>query len=271
MNPEDYFLHLEAKDLDPWAGMPLPVTAEQWTNDVLNALTRIEMNPVGRLLLREFQRYRLWIRIKPNWWPSPDAAKRPFCNADTQGLEQVTAGRRFGALVRVSLERFADGTACAKRSAKQGDAVALPHETLFHELVHALRASTEVQIVKRLGGGLESFVWAEEFIAVMVTNIYASCGGKRVLRRDWKGHHRLGEAFDDSFEYFRLGSMTYPIVAEFYATNKIFCLLLANVNARFNPIRAFVESPERARRIAEGATAKRRDGTLTPAQLMHPP
>lgn len=267
MNPEDYFLDLDSSALG-WVG-PLPQAS--WRAHVLDALTKIEINPVGLLLLREFQRYRLWIRVRPDPWPSARADGSPICNADSFGIEQISQGRHYGAVVRASLERFAEGTVCAKIAARDGSAVAEPHQNLFHELVHALRASTDTQIIKRVEGGLEKFTWAEEFIAVMVTNIYASAGGKRVLRRNWKGHHKLGERFDDSFEYFRLGAMTYPIVTELYANNKTFCLLLANVKARFNPIRAFVEDPERARRYAEGDVAKLRDGTLTPAQLMHNP
>lgn len=268
MNPEDYFLDLDSSQVPgAWAA---PLIKMNWSGQILDALTRIELNPVGVLLLREFQRYRLWVKIRPYLFDDASKSKL-YCNAASFGNVTVKQSRRYGTVVDASLERFADGTSCAKRSAKQGGAVAEAHERLFHELVHALRYVTETSVYKQLDGGLKGFESVEEFIAVMVTNIYASAGGKSVLRKDWKGHHRLGERFDDSFEYFRLGSMTYPIVADLYAANQTFCLLLANIKARFNPIRAFVEDSARARRYAEGDIAKLRDGTLTPAQLMRDP
>ena len=267
MSPEDYFLALDSSDLGGggWLG---PTITTGWRTFILDALTKIELNPVGLLLLREFQRYRVWVKIRPYTFEDVTDEKL-YCAAESGGNVEIEQDRRYGAFVRASLERFSHGTLCARRSAKQGGAVAEPHERLFHELVHALRNITETTSYKHLRGGLKGYEEVEEFIAVLVTNIYASAGGKKVLRADWKGHRRLGGAFDSSLEYFRQGSMTYPIVADFYAANKAFCLLLANIKAPFNPIRAFVENTEEARRYSEGATAKHRDGNLPASQLMY--
>ncbi len=269
MNPEDYFLELDSSDLGGgWGG---PLMKISWNADIRNALTKIEANSVGLLLLREFQRYKLWVRIKPYSFPDASDEKR-YCNAETEPhFAATTPIRTDGAIVKASLERFADGSVCAKRAAKQGGAVAEPHEQLFHELVHAFRWSTGTAGIKRLGGGLKGYKGVEEFIAIMVTNIYASAGGKDVLRADWRSARQLGGAFDGSLEYFRQSSMTYPIVADFYAANKVFCLLLANIKVPFNPIRAFVKDAEKARRYAEGATAKHRDQNLPTSKLIYDP
>ena len=264
MKPEAYFIALDPSDFGP-LGQSMSMG---WSIFILNALTKIEINPVGLLLLREFQRYRVWVKIRPYTFEDVTNVKL-YCNAESGGNVEIEENRRYGAFVRASLERFSHGTVCARRSAKQGGAVRQPHERLFHELVHALRNITEKTSYKHLRGGLKGYEEVEEFIAVLVTNIYASAGGKKVLRADWKGHRRLDCAFDGSLEYFRQGSMTYPIVADFYAANKAFCLLLANIKARFNPIRAFVENTEQARRYSEGDTAKHRDRNLPASQLMY--
>jgi len=125
--------------------------------------------------------------------------------------------------------------------------------------VHAYRHVSESPVKLRLGGGLKGHTDFEEFIAVLVTNIYASCNGKKVLRRDHRQHKVLPDRFEDSFRFFELSRMAYPLVDEFCRTNPEFCLLLSTVKTPFNPIRAYYEDTNRARRFSDGARAAQRD------------
>jgi hypothetical protein len=81
MNPEDYFLELYSSGLP--GGWSAPLMGMSWNADVRNALTKIEANPVGLQLLREFQRCRHWVRIKPYLFPDVSGEAR-YCNAETE-------------------------------------------------------------------------------------------------------------------------------------------------------------------------------------------
>jgi hypothetical protein len=254
---EKYFMELRPGALaDPWAGPP--VTAEQWSADIRRLLEKIETTKVGRILLESIQRYRRWVLIQPFWWVN-FKAKNP-CNSSATLVYVKAQGRWIYSVVKISPERYAAGSACAVHAMRSGGAIAEPHEILFHELVHAYRHVAESPVKLSLGGGLKGHTDFEEFIAVLVTNIYASANGKKVLRRDHRGHKALQDRFEDSFRFFELSRMAYPLVDEFCRTNSVFCLLLSTVKAPFNPIRAYYEDTNRARRHSDSARAARRDG-----------
>src|SRR5262249_53425930 len=145
---------------------------------------------------------------------------------------------------------------------RQGGATSEPHETLFHELVHALRQVWRTRWTDATFGGLTDQTDVEEFIAVLVTNIYASANGKKILRAAHVSHKPLDTSFADSFGVFQLSRMTVPLVEYFCTANKGFCDDLAKVDACFNPIRAFKQDPEKARRYAHNARARSRDGPV---------
>src|SRR5262249_37791939 len=75
----------------------------------------------------------------------------------------------------------------------------LPHEVLFHELVHSLRRiSGKMRGWNLMGNGaLSAQGNIEEFIAIMVTNIFISDVTNRYktgLRADWFGHSPIDPA-----------------------------------------------------------------------------
>jgi hypothetical protein len=183
------------------------------------------------------------------------------CNADTNlAPTTISGGRAFGSVLRISPERYADGTACTKRRKSKGGAVTEDHETLFHELVHALRQVTRTGGKKApLNGGLRDHDNFEEFIAVLVTNIYASANGKTGLRGGHRGYRPLPGALEDSFGFFEISTLSFPLIEHFCDVNESFCKPLSEVEATFNPIAAFYQDAAKARRLSEGAKAKERD------------
>ena len=82
-----------------------------------------------------------------------------------------------------------------------------PWEVLFHELTHALRDASGFGDPTPLGGGLKRYGNNEEFIAVLVTNIYMSdSSNKRAdhvgLRKDHKDHHKMQGYLASSLDFF---------------------------------------------------------------------
>jgi hypothetical protein len=143
-------------------------------------------------------------------------------------------------------------------------AVGEVHEVMFHELVHVLRTVSRSDIGSApssisLGGGLRDHSNIEEFLAVLVTNIYASANGKRRLRANHRTHDVLSSHLDGSFEFFSLSEAVFRLVEGFCWGQKEFTQALARIKAPFNPIRAYYHDPARARGLSEGATARSRD------------
>jgi len=131
----------------------------------------------------------------------------------------------------------------------------LPHEMLFHELVHSLR---------RISGKMHRFsLWGngtlsgqgnnEEFIAIMVTNIFISDvtnAYKTGLRDDWLSHSPLDPALAESYRFFALGTKAFNLIATFCDDNPGFTQMLSKVRAHFNPIAAYYKNRRKAFEMA---------------------
>lgn len=152
---------------------------------------------------------------------------------------------------------------CAKAS---GTAAKLSHEVLHHELVHALRGLSQprkdpVKPGTRnflLKDHLKKYTSAEEFYAILATNIFISDPSnayKSALRVSHESHDPLPREQATSFGFFTLGIHVYNLVGIFCDQNPGYTKMLAKVPAVFNPISAFYKHPERAMRIAADAEA----------------
>jgi hypothetical protein len=264
---ERYFIELDDRLLEnPPKNLPpdkLSSTPERWAADVRAQLAIVATKPVGHLLLKSIWWNQTWVRIQP--YSPYDSACGASARWDDTG--PMFFFRRYGSLVSFSPEKFAVTACAAKRT---GAAAPELHETLFHELVHAFRqvshwrraGITDLQRIKHdapLIGGLRKHDNLEEFIAVLVTNIYRSANGKRVLRAS---HHGFGAMDDDlagSFAFYQAGAQVFPLIDEFCTNNKGFTRMLAKVDAPFNPIRAYYRDPDRARRLSKSRQAGMRD------------
>jgi len=139
-----------------------------------------------------------------------------------------------------------------------------PWETLFHELVHAFREAAGFGWFKRLSGGLAGYDSREEFIAVLVTNIYMSDPtNKRAdhvgLRRDHADFRKLEPELSDSLGFFQSSEDTFVQVEQFCRENLWFTKHLAEVKATFNPIAAYYHNPDEARKRSKSFEAFRHD------------
>jgi hypothetical protein len=73
---------------------------------------------------------------------------------------------------------------------------AKPDEVLLHELVHASRDMRGVRFKGSMNGDFDN---EEEFIAILIDNIYLSEKGQTDIRANHKGHKRLPAGFRDHF------------------------------------------------------------------------
>jgi hypothetical protein len=140
-----------------------------------------------------------------------------------------------------------------------------PQEMLFHELVHALRdASGFGSALSPFSGGLKGYKNTEEFLAVVVTNIFMmDPSNKRAdrvgLRRDHHRHYKLDAALADSLEFFKSSRDTFAQIDQFCKDNKWFTKRLAETKATFNPIAAYYHDKDTARKNSNSVAATGRD------------
>jgi hypothetical protein len=114
-----------------------------------------------------------------------------------------------------------------------------PDEVLFHELVHASRDMRGVSYSMGVNRGYDN---EEEYIAVVLTNIYLSNKGQTRLRASHHGFATLdhSERFFNNGQHVGLSPRT--LMARFYLHQRIFFNDLAQIPeafARFNPAREF--------------------------------
>ncbi len=163
---------------------------------------------------------------------------------------------------------------CAEEVRKKRPA-SLPHEVLFHELVHSLRrVSGKRQGASLKGSALAGHGNQEEFIAVLVTNIFISDftnRSKSGLREEWTGHAPLDAALAESYRYFQLGTKAYNLIANFCEDNPGFTKMLSKVRARFNPLAAFYQNQHKAFEMAARGDAERTFGHMTPMDYVENP
>src|SRR5262252_991229 len=174
------------------------------------------------------------------------------------GLTIVTTHAGPTPLRRTVTRRWA--TYCRKLSMQAGlsalwDRVVKLVPDVIHELVHSLR---------RISGKMHRFsLWGtgtlssqgnnEEFIAIMVTNIFISDVTntyKTGLRDDWLSHSPLDPALAESYRFFALGTKAFNLIATFCDDNPGFTQMLSKVRAHFNPIAAYYKNRRKAFEIA---------------------
>ena len=188
-----------------WHGEP-GGNPEQFTHDVRLELHRILHSRAGRVLA-DCLRFQFSS-------PAPgheDARGKavllmPYegndCNAEEDG---VTRG------AQQSVVLFTPATGASGCS--DGKAETLPHEVLVHELVHALRRVSGHLHPHKVINKLQPYTTTEEFLAILVTNIFISDvtnHHKTSLRADHQGHATLDPELTDWFRFFSLGFPGLP-------------------------------------------------------------
>jgi len=221
--------------------------------DVRKELGKILRSEVGRALAASLRYHQSSITLMPY--------EDEGCNA----LEDAASKDSNHSVVLFSPEKLCSGP-CASRPHNHRSAT-LPHEILFHELVHALRRiSGKIRYVP-LGGTLSQYRTREEFYAILATNIFISDRSnpqKSGLRAHNYGHLSLDKELASSFDYFRQGTRVYQLIANFCSENPGFTRMLSRARALHNPLAAYYGNRGRALEAAAAGDADRAIELATP-------
>jgi hypothetical protein len=172
----------------------------------------------GQALFKELRATGNWLRILPNWrWlESPNAYTTPDAfilaepgGGDVRTRQAATAKgapipANGGGVIRDAAGRIMVGTGAGSNSViwytagmwaekrRPSGPGYQPDEVLFHELVHASRQLRGVMNEMPVNKGYDDI---EEYLAVVLTNIYLSDKGQDVFRGSHRWHAILrGEA-----------------------------------------------------------------------------
>jgi hypothetical protein len=241
-------------------------SGDDYETGTLNALIKIESTDLGRILLESIAYH---IRHHPGNLLHGILEIRPYaegdCNGSTAPETTTKAGRMIRPVVHFWPKAYTKGGACSKYLEDHKDETGgiLPDETLFHEFVHAFRmASGAATVAPLVRGGLSNYQDEEEFIAVLVTNIYLTDPSNKShsnLRRDHVSFKTLESDVAESFTFFRSSVSTYRLVGKFCRENPAFTKNIAEVKASFNPIAAFYKDPMQAWIYANSQASETRD------------
>jgi len=214
-----------------------------YTRKVTEHLTWIHRTTSGRILLASIKFHGKPVIIQPYTGGN--------CNAVGGG--QMVAGAMQGA-VWYSPDTFSLHGACsATKSAKNRGLYW--DEILFHELVHVLRAVSGKFVKQPVFGGLSKYDDSEEFVAVLLTNIYISDRSNKIksgLRRDHQTFDPLEPTLAQPWGFFTGGSQTFGLIQRFVTDNPGISRRIANdvATAPFNPIADYFADRHRAERLS---------------------
>jgi hypothetical protein len=232
-----------------------PIDKRVYLAGVRNDLARILKSQAGRDLAASLRFHAKKILLVP--YPGKDGnAQEWYWGSDPKG--------RYS-MIRFSPERGA--SPCGDELRKKQPA-GLSHEVLYHELVHSLRRmSGKRRDWGLMGTSLAAQGNVEEFIAILVTNIYISDVTnpyKTSLREDWLSHAPLDPKLAASYRFFSLGTKAYNLIATFCDDNRGFTKMLSKVRAHFNPIAAYYQNQRKAFEMAAQGDAERTFEHMTP-------
>jgi hypothetical protein len=226
----------------------------KYISDVRADLREIFCTPVGNILFRAIRHWAVTIKI------TPYDGSEGRCNAFEE-VDHITDAGVIWPRVRYSPDTFGAEGPCVELS-KPGQRAA----TLFHELVHAFRAistsSHKKYTYPLLSGGLFRYDNYEEFVAVLLTNIYVSGPGNphpMALSADHRAMVKMPPELANSFKFFASGSSTFYYVDRFCKENPWLTRAISKVPARFNPLAAYYTDPHRAAGYSQGRFAHERD------------
>jgi hypothetical protein len=262
--PEQYFLQL-TPPTDRWNSYVMP---EAWTEAILRNLQKIAASKAGTALLNSIQQAATWIMVEPT--------KFGECNAHGFAApKRIINGRAFQGLVQMDPNSYLQGSACYKiKDRATNNRGFLPDEVLFHELIHAHRGSLRLALTggEPLGGGLIRYTREEEFLAVVITNIYISDetnGVKSGLRRDHAGGYPLERELSTSLGFFQSSPQVLPLLKRFAEEQKALFLALAEVKADFNPFHAMRHHAAKVEALSKSKLAQQREITVPKVPISH--
>jgi hypothetical protein len=267
--PEEYRLELNPPS-DIWTyGHVQP---EAWTKAVLEHLKKIEKSKAGFALLDYIQRCAIWIKVEATLFGE--------CNAHGSLIPRTIdpiKNRMYMGIVKFDPHSYEKGSACYRlKNRGKNNRGLLPDEVLFHELLHAIRGALRLSLnnSQTLQGGLSRYVMEEEFLAVVLTNIYISDPTNRSksgLRRDWSGGRPLENGFSTSVRFFQSSTQVLPLLKKFQQQQEGLFKSLAEVEAAFNPLYAMVHYPAEVEAASRSKLAQHREISVPMMPVPKPP
>jgi len=116
-----------------------------------------------------------------------------------------------------------------------------------------------------LGGGLKWYGHEEEFLAIVLTNIYISDASNHHgsgLRADWYGGRPLEAALSTSLTFFESSPQVLPALDKFRREEKNLFEGLAGVKAGFNPLDAMLNHPREVAQLSHSKVAIEHERTV---------
>lgn len=249
--------HIELrKPLSVWDTTTSPDT---WFNSTEAALRKIASVDAGTVLLDAVLGSGFWVAVEPLNFDN-------VCNAHGAGRLEIQRNRTFKGVVKFDAKVFQEGSPCFKsRLGSKYDRGGHSDEVLFHEMVHALRGGLEINDDKRaLNGALWRYDNTEEFLAIVLTNIYIADetnSGASGLRAGHRGKMSLEKYFSTSLCFFASSTQILSLLKTFRKRQGELFDALAKIKAKFNPLKAMVEFPALVERISNAKATKENERT----------
>jgi hypothetical protein len=252
---------------------------QRWRASVEKALSMIEGTQAGIAL---FSRIRLGpaITIRPHpirVFGDPNAAckahggpvrevlsaervrarmrKDGFNSDQTVNLKPIT----IGAVVAIEPENLEKGNNCYKNIRKLSaghDFGSAPDEVLYHELVHAQRGAARIHDPSGLGSALSRYTNMEEFLAVVLANVYISNKGSGGLRAGHNGHELLEKNLAGSVSFYTSSPEVLHIITRFSKDDPSFYRFISDVITGFNPFWAHRHKRAEIEKLSLSLSAK---------------
>ncbi len=238
MKFEQFKIEILTQPDDPWE---VGTSPELWTRQVADMIRKLETVDCGLRFLRLIGNGPKWIVIEP--------LLKNMKNCNAHGGARMTMGPNVGGVVKYDPEVFEIGGPC--HLSKFGDSKERPpgsrgDEVFFHELVHAHRAVQGIRDPEKLEKGMYRYTSIEEFLAVVMTNVYiADITNKpgRFLRGGHHGHAVLEPVLSGSVAFYRSSPQVLPIMKKIQAEEPDLFASMASVRAWFNPFWSLLHQP----------------------------
>jgi len=203
----------------------------KWKQSVVEQLRILSRSAAGYALLQSQKKTGRWIVVYP--------LKKDECNAHGYFVPHTVDanGRWYGGHLSYNPDVFMDGSRCYKRRRRSfGHA---PDQVLFHELIHAHRSAAHLTPMHdSLDRGLAGYQDGEEFLAVVLTNIYISETKGKGMRGDYVSFDELKGPMSSSIGFFASSPQVLTILTKFSKEQEFLFNELAKVKAAFNPLAA---------------------------------
>jgi hypothetical protein len=226
-----------------------------YEDEVINVLEAIDRPGLGRLLIAEFPTTRQITIYPPNQkvknrggdtnaWAVPTDQKKSLARGVVMFIDPSNAltevdGEGGGSNVFIYFDPFARTAGCTGNPTGRQCLSVEPNEVLLHELVHALRDAEGIETNQTWSMPQQRYDNLEEFMAILLTNIYSSERGKTKFRQDHQDDATpLKDAWATS-EGFLTDKLNNWGVGKFCTDHDALATAIAGLNISFNPVRVF--------------------------------